>query len=83
MVQSWDQHKTKQIKWVGQIPHALQMGLPSSSRRQRGVFVVPQFWHCISVWEIAEEGFGPGAISGYWGVPFAPVFATMVAAAAA
>ena len=27
------------------IPQALQMVWPLSSRRQRGVMVVPQFWH--------------------------------------
>ena len=39
MIQSY---KSEQLPFHF-IPHALQIGLPSSSRRHKGVFVVPQF----------------------------------------
>ena len=72
------------LEWINKtkVPHALQIGFPSSSLLHKGVFVVPQFWHCISVWTLPEWGFGPGAISAYC-VSFTALLATIVAATAA
>lgn len=46
------------------LPHALQMVRPASSRRQSGVIVVPQFWHESTMFVLAEPPAGESEMDG-------------------